>query len=228
MSNKWDFGQFKVEWSKAMTNTTQSTKNIAFDAVVDGYHIENNIRNIVVQALKEGKIQPEAIKQTLSDVLEGAFAGMETQSSKPADAIKQVIKGIDAALGQVAEASKLAIEEASANVQDFSDHDLKRALTDLEALEGLFFDTLSEVADKGQESTRKTLTDLVTHLQNSGSFVGESVKQILSVLHHDLARDGRLQQIQLSDVAKATGSSFARIASGILAGIADSLEPNKR
>ncbi len=211
-----------------MTKTTQSAKNVAFDTVTEGHNIENNIRHIVVQALKEGKIQPDEIKQTLNDVIEGACAGVDSQSSKSGEAIKQVIMGVDAALGQVAEASKLAIEEASTNVQEFSDHDLKRALTDLEDLESLFLDTLNEVARKGQESTRKTLTDLFNHFQNSGSSVGNSVKQIISVLHHDLSKEGRLQKIQLSDVAKATGSSFSRVVSGIFSGIADSLDPNNK
>ena len=210
------------------TNQTQNTKNAARDTVANNDNIQNNIRNIVVQALKEGKMQPEEIKQTLNEVIEGACDGINTQSGKNGDALKQVVTGVDAALGQVAQASKLAIEEASGNLQAFSDHDLKRALNDLEDLESLFFDTLSEVATKGKESTQETLKDLLNHFQNSGSSVGQSVKEILTELHRDLAKDGRLQKIQVADIAKATGATFARVSSGILAGIAESLEPKKK
>jgi len=207
--------------------TTKETQNTTRDAVAQNDDIENTIRNIVVQALKDGKMQPEDIKKTLSDVIEGACDGLNTQSGENAEALKQVLTGIDAALGQVAEASKLAIEEVSGNVQDFSDHDLKRALNDLEDLEKLFLDTLSEVAYKGKETSHEILKGLLNHFQNSGSSVGQSVKEILTGLHRDLEKNGRLQKIQAADIAKAAGATFARVSSGILAGIADTLESKK-
>jgi len=208
--------------------SSKETQNSARETVAQSHDIENNIRNIVVQALKEGAIQPEEIKQTLNEVIEGACDGLNSQAGDNGEALKQVLTGVDAALGQVAQASKLAIEEASDNLQDFSDHDLKRALNDLETLESLFFDTLNEVANKGKETSHETLKDLLDHLQNSGSAVGESVKDILSGLHSELSKDGRLQKIQAADIAKSAGATFARVSSGILAGIADSLDPKKK
>jgi len=208
--------------------SNKETQNSARETVAQSHDIENNIRNIVVQAFKEGAMQPEEIKQTLNEVIEGACDGLNSQAGDNGEALKQVLTGVDAALGQVAQASKLAIEEASDNLQDFSDHDLKRALNDLETLESLFFDTLNEVANKGKETSHETLKDLLDHLQNSGSAVGESVKNILTGLHSDLSKDGRLQKIQAADIAKSAGATFARVSSGILAGIADSLDPNKK
>ncbi len=208
--------------------STKETQNAARDTVAKNDNIENSIRDIVVQALKEGKMQPEGIKKTLTAVIEGASEGINAQSGNNGEALKEVIAGIDDALTQVAGASKLAIEEASSNLQEFSDHDLKRALNDLEELEKLFFDTLNEVADKGKETVQKTLNELLSHFQNSGSSVGQSVKEILTDLHHDLSKNGRLQKIQLADIAKSTGATFARVSSGILAGIAESLDPKKK
>lgn len=199
----------------------------ARETVLQSDDIENDIRQLVVQTLKEGEFEPDAIKQTLHDVLEGASEGASHQFGENTEALEQVVSGIDAALSQVAGVSKLAIEEASGNLQDFSDHDLKRALTDLQDLESLFLNTLSEVAHKGQETTKATLTGLLEHLQNSGSSVGGSVSKILSDLHHDLSKGGRLEKIQAAEMAKSAGISFARVASGMLAGIADSLEGKK-
>lgn len=206
----------------------KATKNAARDTVAQNNDIETNIRNIVIHAIKEGKMQPEEIKQSLNQVVEGACEGLNTESGDSGEALKQVISGVDGALTQVAEASKLAIEEASGNVKDFSDHDLKSALADLEDLESLFLDTLNEVANKGKETTHETLKNIANHLHNSGSSVGQSVNEILIELQRDLAKEGRLQQIQMSDVAKSTGATFARVSSAIFAGIADSLEPKKK
>jgi len=208
--------------------SVKETQNSARDTVIQSHDIANNICNLIVQALKDGEMQPEEIKQTLNEVIEGACDGLNSQSGNNGEALKQVLTGVDKALGQAAEASKLAIEEASGNLQDFSDHDLKRALNDLEALESLFFDTLNEVANKGKETSHETLKDLLVHLQNSGSSVGQSVKGILTGLHSELSKDGRLQKIQAADIAKSAGVTLARVSSGILAGIADSLDPKKK
>jgi DNA-binding protein YbaB len=205
----------------------ENTQESARTTVLQSDDIEQDIRHLVVQTLNEGKFSPEAIKQTLQDVLTGATEGASQQLEKNTEALEQVVSGIDAALSQVAGASKLAIEEASSNLQDFSDHDLKRALTDLQDLESLFLDTLSDVANKGQETTKATLTRLLEHLQNSGSSVGDSVTKILSALHHDLSKGGRLEKIQAAEMAKTASVSFIRMASGMLAGIADSLENKK-
>ncbi|OAI25791.1 DUF6781 family protein [Methylomonas koyamae] len=206
------------------TENTQNTKNTARDTVIQGNNIKNEIRAIVVQALTEGTMSPDVIKQTLSEVIEGACEGARIKPNVNAEALKQVVTGIDVALSQVAEASKLAIEEATGNIQAFSDHDLKQAMNDLQDLESMFLDTLNEVAGNGKETAHQTLRDLLNHIQSTGSSVGQSVNNILSGLHRDLAKDGRLQNIQAADIVKATGATIATVASGILAGIADSLK----
>ncbi|HIG65450.1 MAG TPA: hypothetical protein EYQ43_07845 [Methyloprofundus sp.] len=183
------------------TTATQNIQETARETVIQSDDIQKDIRQLVIQALKEGELDPEAIKQTLHSVLEGASEGSNSQFDKNTEALEQVVTGIDAALGQVAEVSKLAIEEASGNLQDFSDHDLKRALNDLQDLESLFFDTLSEVAHKGKDKTGETLVGLLEHLQNSGSSVGESATKILTDLHHDLSKNGRLEKIQAAGIA---------------------------
>ena len=210
--------------------TTKKIQNIqenARETVIQSDDIQNDISQIVIQALKEGKLDPDTIKQTLHAVLEGASEGSNSQFDKNTEALEQVVTGMDTALGQVAEASKLAIEEASGNLQDFSDHDLKRALNDLQDLESLFLNTLSEAAHRGKDTTEETLIGLLEHLQNSGSSVGKSATKILTDLHHDLSKNGRLEKIQTADIAKAAGISLARISRGILAGIADSLVDKK-
>lgn len=203
--------------------STKKTQNAARDTITDKNNIEKNIRNIVVQALKEGKIEPQYIKQTLSEVIEGAREGAALQSDTE-NTLKQVIVGVDDALTHVAGTSKLAIEEASGKLQEFSDHDLKRALNDLETLESLFLDTLNEVASKGQETTHQTLRDLSLHFQNNGTLAGNAAKEILTDLHNNLSKEGRLQKIQLANIATSTGATVSHIASGLFAGIAESLD----
>lgn len=208
-------------------NEKQSTKNAARDAVTQNKDIQNEIRQIVVQAIREGDLQPDSIKQTLNDILEGALEAMNAKSSIDKESLKQVIDGMDLGLSQVAEASKLAIEEASGNIKDFTNHDLKRALNDLKDLEILFFDTLSDAAQKGTDSAHETIKELLRHAKNTGSSVGNAVEEILSGLHRAFSQSGRLNNIEAANIAKSGGATMARIVSGFLAGIADTLEGKK-
>jgi len=52
----------------------------------------------------------------------------------------------DDALAIAAEASSLAIEEAASKVNEYSAHDLNGAVKDIQAMEGLFLETLEKVA----------------------------------------------------------------------------------
>lgn len=193
----------------------------AKDSVIRSEDIHNEVRQIVVDALKNGQMEPAHIKEVLQAVINGAFEGATESEPGAKQVLEQTVSGIDAALSQVAQASALAIEEAAGNVDEFTEHDLKRALTDLNDLESLFLDTLSELAKEGQAVTSNTLNNIVHHLQNSSTSVGRSVAETSEHLNDFLVSKGR--NIHLLDVVRTTGSSVARVASGLLAGIADSL-----
>jgi len=197
----------------------QNTQEIARVIVIQSDYIEIDICQLVIKVLKEGKIEPKSIKQTLYAVIEGACEGDSCQFDENTEALEQVVMGIDTALQHVAEASKLAIEEAGSNPQDFSDHDLKHAMHDLQELESLLFNTLSEVATKGKQANRATLNSLVEHLQNIGLSVGRTATTILSDLDHDLSEGDRLEKIKLADISKASDIALTHISSEILAGL---------
>ena len=207
-------------------NSRQQQQTATRDSVIRGNDIHNEVRQIVVDALTNGKMEPEHIKEVLQAVVNGAFEGATESEPETKEVLKQTVAGIDDALSQIAQASSLAIEEAADNVEQFTEHDLKRALTDLNDLEKLFFDTLSDVAKGGHEVTSSTINNIVQHLQQSSTSVGRTVTETSAHLSNFLSSKGK--NIQLADAAKTTGASVARVASGLLAGIADSLSPEEK
>ena len=80
--------------SKTELQNIQETARVT---VIQSDNIENDIRQLVIQALQEGKIEPEAIKQTLHAVIEGACVGDSSQFDENTEALVQVVTGIDAA-----------------------------------------------------------------------------------------------------------------------------------
>lgn len=207
-------------------NNRQQEQTAARDSILRGNDIHNEVRQIVVDALKDGRMEPGHIKEVLQAVVSGAFEGATDSEPEAKEVLKQTVAGIDDALSQVAQASSLAIQEAAGNIEEFTEHDLKRAFTDLNDLEKLLFDTLSDVAKGGQEVTASTIKGIVDHLQQNSTSVGRTVTETSSQLSEFLSSKGK--NIQLADVAKTTGASIARVASGLLAGIADSLSPEDK
>ena len=63
--------------------------------------------------------------------------------------------------------------------------------------------------------------DIATHFKNSGTSVGETVKQSLAELNNSLKEAGRESVHQAKVVGEATVTSIAQIASGILSGMSE-------
>lgn len=200
---------------------SKNAQNAARDSIHRGEDIANNVHDIVVDALKNGKMEPEDIKNVLRAVTDGAFEAASSSGQDTAEVLKKTVSGMDDALTRVAQASKLAIEEATGNVEKFSDYDLKKAMDDLEDLESLFLQTLKDVSDSGQETTRGVLDDLIKHAQQSGTTVGRTITDTSNELYKLFSSQGK--DIHPVDAARAAGASIANIASGMLAGIAESL-----
>lgn len=203
-------------------NADENAQNAARESIHRGEDIANDVRNIVVDALKNGKMEPDDIKKVLRAVTDGAFEAADSSEQDTADIMKKTVSGMDDALTRIAQASKLAIEEASGNLEKFSDYDLKKAMDDLEDLESLFLQTLKDFAESGQETTRGIMNDLVKHAQQSGTSVGNTISETSNELYKLLSVKGK--DLHPVDAARAAGASIASIASGMLAGIAESLQ----
>lgn len=194
------------------------------DAVAQGDNIQNEVHDIVVQAFSSIKMQPEKIPEVLKETVEGAVDGSLKFSGLESDALKQAMHGVDDALSQAAEASKLALEEAAGNVKAYSENDLQRAFEDFKTLETLFIDTLGKVAESSSSKANEVLNDLLAHSRTNGTAVGKTIAEVMEGLRRLLADSSAHYQTQASDTVQVVGETVAGLASGILSGIAKNLE----
>jgi len=193
------------------------------EAVGKNEDISEAVRKITVDALSKKTLDYDNIRSTIRDVLVGAKMGAKDDGNVKA-AFQQVTSGLDEALAQSAEASKLAIEETAGRIKDFSKQDLKRALDELSGLEDLFIETISDAAKSSQGVVSETFTDLVNHAKNSGTVVGKRIADDVSMLRNKLGQSGKEQASELTDAAKKFSANVASAASGFLAGIAEALQ----
>jgi predicted solute-binding protein len=192
-------------------------------AVQSGEDVYQKVREITLKALTEHDLDEDNIKAVVEAISKGITAGLDTPEEVAKRSFSEAAEALDDALVSAAEATKLAVEEASSTVKEFSEKELKKTVEDLQALEDLFLDTLSEAAKEGSELAKQIVDNFVSHARNSGTAVGERVQKLVDAL---LEVKDNSEKV-LVEAAVDTASKLAKIGSGILAGIAESLEARK-
>lgn len=191
-------------------------------AVKSGTDVHQQIKAITLKALTARQLDMESIKSVTETVINGINEGMTSHGEHGKEVFMQAATALDDALAIAAEASALAIEEAAAKVAEYSEHDVNDAIKDLQDREAVFLDTLEKVAKSSNQVVADIVNDFIAHSRQSGTAVGEQTLIALEALK-DLPRISK--DIIISSTV-ATTSTLAQIASGILLGIAESLQPS--
>ena len=205
------------------TDQQQDVKNAVQVAVKSGTDVHQQVKAITLKALTSRQLDMENIKSVTEAVSNGINEGMATQGEHAKEVFKQAATALDDALAIAAEASKLAIEEAASRVNEYSEHDLNDAIKDLQAMEGSFLDTLEKVAKGSNQIVADIVSDFIAHTGQSGTAVGKQTLIALEALK-DLPQISK--KIIVSSTV-ATASTLAQIGSGILLGIAESLQSSQ-
>ncbi|MDD5460450.1 MAG: hypothetical protein PHG00_02275 [Methylococcales bacterium] len=203
-------------------NQHQNIKNAIRDAVQSNFDVHDKIRTITLKALTARKLDSENIKNVAEEVSKGINEGMTSQGEYTIEAFTHAASALDDALAAAAEASKLAIEEASSKVNAYSQQDINDASKDIQNMEELFLDALEKFAKGGNQMIAEIVNDFISHARKSGTAVGKQAITALEALKElpDLGREA----IVSSTVAATI--TLAQIGSGILLGIAESLQPS--
>jgi hypothetical protein len=195
-------------------------KNEAREAVKSGANVHQQIKAITLKALTARQLDLENIKNVTEAVSKGINEGVATRGEHATEIFIQAATALDDALAIAAEASKLAIEEAASRVTEYSQHDLNDAIKELQGREGAFLDTLKKVAKGSNQVIFDIVNDFIDHTEKSGTAVGKQTLIALEALQ-DLPKISK--DIVISNTVAAT-STLAQIGSGILLGIAESLQ----
>lgn len=200
--------------------TDSETLREAARAAAGQADIRAAVREITVEALSAGRLDGAHIKEVINAVMAGVTEGVEVKGGDAKRNLEQAWAGLDDALAKSAEAVRLAMQEARADLSSFAESDLRRAADELRGLEQLFLDTASRVASGAGKTTRQILEHLVEHAKRAGTDAGRHARPAASALQNlieEAARQGLRLGINVT-------RQVARVASGVLAGIADSLD----
>lgn len=198
--------------------------NEARAAVESGENIRDAMRNITMAALSRGQLDAQETRRVVRSVMQGATLGVSKAGDGSRKALSEALDGIDEALAKSAEATKLAIEEAAGRLRDYGKRDLERSFNDMRMLEGMFLDTMKDVADQSVGEAREILQSLLRHARDSGTTAGATATAAITALEQRLGSTLREVAGAGSDAALSTSSKLAEAAAGFLAGIADALD----
>lgn len=214
------------------SNDTSTIEVEVCNAVEQGNDVQEMVRQLTLHKISARSLDVKFLRQIVGAVLRGARAGAQKklqQSAAQTDvaraSLKQAVTGLDVALAQLAEASKLAVEEAASRAQKFSNEDLARARLDLESMEVMFMETLQSSTAGAKDAAGEILHDLAAHTRTHGSALGAQLKETLAVIAHQLSVAGQAQVGAGLHLAQATSDLLRKIAAGVLTGLADHVKP---
>jgi hypothetical protein len=203
-----------------MTETDhQDVTDAVRDAVQSKTDVHRLVKDITLKALTKGQLDVENIRKVSEAVGQGINEGVAGQDEHAGEVFAHAATALDDALAIAVEASTLAVQEAAAKVS--SKHEFNEAINDIQGMEKLFFDTLEKTAKGGSQVMADIVSDFIEHNRRSGTAVGKQVIKAVKAFAELPKISG---EIILSTTA-ATTSALAKIASGILMGIAESLQP---
>jgi len=206
-----------------MNTDTGKIRDEVRRAVELGRGIQKAACKITLQALTRGELDRDAIRKVTGDVVKGVQEAATVQGTRAKEVMAEAVAGVDEALAHAAQALKLSIEEAGGRAEKFSREDLAKARDSLKNLEGDFLETLGDAARAGRGAMSSILDDLIRHAQSSGTAVGRRLQQ-MGGLSGRMAEAGRAQFEAATRAAISSTAMMARIASGVLAGIAETLD----
>ncbi len=189
----------------------------------DQLDMGEEVRRLTVQALTHGQFDMERLKLIASRLSETTGASVRMGGKEIKDKIRPAISTLDEALSKSAETSKLAIEEALSHISEFSKRELPKTAGDFEALSKLFLDAAAQAASGANALAKSVLSDLAGHAKQASSSIGGQAGDTITPAKDSLAHLGSESVRVASQISQNAVSQFAQVASGILAGLADTL-----
>jgi F0F1-type ATP synthase membrane subunit b/b' len=192
-------------------------------AVQLGRGLQKAACNITLKALTRGELDRDAIRKVTGEVVKAVQEAATVQGVRAKEVMAEAVAGVDEALAHAAQALNLSIEEAAGRAEKFSQKDLAKARASLKNLESDFLDTLRDTARSSRSTISSIMDDMIKHAQSSGTAVGRQLQQ-MSGLSGRMAEAGRAHFEAAMRTAVSSTAMMARIAAGVLAGIAESLD----
>jgi hypothetical protein len=189
-------------------------------AAVEDQTIRERVKKLTSQALQQGRVDPEAVREVASAVLGRTPDSVVATGPKAREFFVEAVSGLDDALVRSAAATHVALQQLVSRGQDFTDNDLKAALVSLRKLEEDYVAVSSRLAEALNANLRREMTEIATHAQNLGVEASARVASMMGEFANGMSAGSGLATV------RSASANMVMLASGVLAVIADALRAN--
>ncbi|MCU0973725.1 MAG: hypothetical protein MUF80_07205 [Burkholderiales bacterium] len=199
----------------------------ASETIAPGVDIRERVHDLTLLALKDRSFDRGGIQDVIRAVTQGVALGADRDRVDMRQAMSEALAGLDQALRTSAEAGQVALKELASTGRNFSDTELKQALSNLRKLEEDFFSTVGQVADAASERVRPELREALAAARRSGTETGRQVAGVMSDFAQRFSVASLDATVSGLEMASEFGARLAELASGVLSGVADALRAQK-
>ena len=194
-----------------------TTSDAASPVTSEDQVIRERVKGLTSQALRQGRIDPEAVRDIVRAVIGGTPGNMTVSGAQARELFAEAVRKIDEALVKSASAAHDALRQLATRGKDFTDNDLKEALVSLRTLEQDNAAAASRIAEAMTGNLRHEMLELAAHAQNVGVEASARVASMMEELAGGVGAASGMAKIRDASVR------MALLASGALAGVADAL-----
>jgi gas vesicle protein len=199
----------------------EALKREAELAASSGANLRERARQLTLDALKDGKLSLDEIRQIGQSITEGVSLGLSGKGAELQAGMKEAVNGMDEAIGQAVQRVSMTFREAIDRGKEFNEQELKSSIERMRDLEKDFVQSLKDVAGKSGGKLKDELTEISGHLGRAGTDTGARVRESLSALSSSLSTQATTTGTSVREAATTTASRLAELASGVLAGLSE-------
>lgn len=188
-------------------------------------HIRERVRELTLAAIRERRFDPAAMQALMRRLTDGLSEGAQRQGDSAREVLAEGWKGVDEAFGKSAHALSLALSELTSRGRELSDTEARDALEALRHLDRDLLVTLGAAAERAGGRVREGWQALADHAVRTGTDSGAVFTRAASEFSSRLAGVARDTAATGTQAGLVLGERLTQVASGLLAGLSDSLRP---
>jgi len=205
--------EFKQEVSEPVARLTEQ-----------GGDLKEDVRRVVLSALVDYKVDPNALRDIMQATVAGLGQGYAAHAELATSSLKTAMAGLDEAMSKSLYAMRLALEESWQKGKRFSEEDLRTAYDAVKGLENDMVATVKSVTEKSQGLVREEFSRMSEHMMRNGTDTSAQAREVMSLLSQQLsdATSAAVKDAQAD--AQAASQRLGAVTSGVLRGLADSID----
>jgi hypothetical protein len=205
-------------------DTDDVLKKLASESARQGANLRTTVRGLTLKALERRELTLEQIRSVLENVTVGVTLGVVDREMNVEKALADALAGMDDALLNVVEATRVALDRLGSAGQDYEDSYLKQASRDLERYEDALLQSVAKSADSAGEKIGAQWAQVLRKKKLTGTGTGARA----AATARDFAKRAQMALRKQRETGFKTAhlltQNFATLASGILIGMSEALQ----